>query len=79
MSSSTSPSRSRRPASPSPAPIRSAANPANALLNYLYAMLGAEARIALLAVGPDPVLGVLHADLKARDSLALDLVDAVYP
>ncbi|MDP9357432.1 MAG: CRISPR-associated endonuclease Cas1 [Chloroflexota bacterium] len=58
---------------------RSAANPANALLNYLYAMLEAEARIALLAVGLDPGLGVLHADLKARDSLALDLMEAVRP
>jgi len=58
---------------------RSAANPANALLNYLYALLEAEARIALLAVGLDPGLGVLHADLKARDSLALDLMEAVRP
>ncbi len=58
---------------------RSAVNPANALLNYLYAVLEAEARIALLSVGLDPGLGVLHADLKARDSLALDLMEAVRP
>ena len=58
---------------------RSAANPANAMLNYLYAILEAEARIALLMVGLDPGLGVLHADLKARDSLALDLMEAVRP
>ncbi|MDP9366395.1 MAG: CRISPR-associated endonuclease Cas1 [Chloroflexota bacterium] len=58
---------------------RSAANPANAILNYLYAILEAEARIALLAVGLDPGMGVLHADLKARDSLALDLMEAVRP
>lgn len=58
---------------------RSAATPVNALLNYLYAMLEAEARIALLAVGLDPGMGVLHADLKARDSLALDLMEAVRP
>ena len=58
---------------------RSAANPANAILNCLYAILEAEARIALLAVGLDPGLGVLHADLKARDSLALDLKEAVRP
>lgn len=51
---------------------RLAANPANAILNYLYAILEAEARLACLAVGLDPGLGVLHADLKARDSLALD-------
>ncbi|MDP9367434.1 MAG: CRISPR-associated endonuclease Cas1 [Chloroflexota bacterium] len=58
---------------------RSAANPANALLNYAYAILEAEARIAALAVGLDPGLGVLHADLKARDSLVLDLMEAVRP
>ncbi len=55
---------------------RSAADPANALLNYLYALLEAETRIACLVVGLDPGLGVLHADLKARDSLALDLMEA---
>ncbi|MFN8675486.1 MAG: CRISPR-associated endonuclease Cas1 [Thermomicrobiales bacterium] len=58
---------------------RLAANPANALLNYAYAILEAEARIAALAVGLDPGLGVLHADLNARDSLALDLMEAVRP
>ena len=31
-----------------------AANPANALLNYLYAILEAEARIALLTIGLGP-------------------------
>ncbi len=58
---------------------RSAADPVNALLNYLYAILEAEARIALLAVGLDAGLGVLHADLRARDSLALDLMEAGRP
>jgi CRISPR-associated endonuclease Cas1 len=58
---------------------RKAANPANALLNYLYAMLEAEARIAALAVGLDPGMGVLHADLPRRDSLACDLMEAVRP
>ncbi len=42
-------------------------------------MLEAEARIALLAVGLDPGLGVLHADQRARDSLALDVIEAVRP
>jgi CRISPR-associated endonuclease Cas1 len=58
---------------------RRAATPANAILNYLYAMLESEARIACTAVGLDPGLGVLHADLKARDSLALDVMEAVRP
>ena len=42
-------------------------------------MLEAEARIALLAIGLDPGIGVLHADLEARDSLTLDLMEAVRP
>jgi CRISPR-associated protein Cas1 len=58
---------------------RTAADPANALLNYLYALLEAEARVACLALGLDPGLGVLHADLKARDSLALDLMEVARP
>ncbi len=49
------------------------------MLNYAYAILETEPRIACLAVGLDPGLGVLHADLKARDSLALDLMDAGRP
>src|SRR5829696_4065694 len=62
-----------------PASPRSAANPANALLNYLYAILEAQARIAILSIGLDPGMGVLHADLKARDSLALDVMEPVRP
>jgi CRISPR-associated endonuclease Cas1 len=58
---------------------RLAANPANALLNYLYAILEAETRIACLAVGLDPTLGIVHADQRSRDSLALDLMEAVRP
>ena len=65
--------------SPLTASPRLAVNPANAVLNYLYAILEAEARLACLAVGLDPGLGVLHADLKARDSLALDVVEPVRP
>ncbi len=56
---------------------RKAANPVQAILNYLYAILEAETRIALLTVGLDPGLGVLHTDLAARDSLALDVMEAV--
>lgn len=58
---------------------RRATNPANALLNYLYAILEAEARLAALAVGLDPGMGVLHADVRARDSLACDLMEAGRP
>jgi uncharacterized Zn finger protein (UPF0148 family) len=58
---------------------RVAANPPNAILNYLFAMLEAETRVALVAVGLDPGLGVLHVDTNARDSLALDLMEVVRP
>lgn len=58
---------------------RNAANPANALLNYVYAILEAETRIALLTVGLDPGLGLLHADQPSRDSLALDAMEPVRP
>jgi len=57
--------------SPLTASPRTAADPVNAVLNYLYALLEAEVRIACLKVGLDPGIGVLHADQKARDSLAL--------
>jgi CRISPR-associated endonuclease Cas1 len=58
---------------------RKATNPANAILNYLYAIAEAEAKIAALAVGCDPGLGIMHADQGARDSLALDLMEPVRP
>ena len=59
-------------------PIR-AVNPANAILNYCYAILEAEARIACLAVGLDPMLGIMHTDRAAREALALDLMEPIRP
>ncbi|MBK6781766.1 MAG: CRISPR-associated endonuclease Cas1 [Gemmatimonadetes bacterium] len=58
---------------------RLAVNPANAMLNYLYAILEAEARLALLTVGCDPGVGIQHADAKSRDSMACDVMEAVRP
>jgi hypothetical protein len=58
---------------------RRAANPANAILNYLFALIEAEASLACHAVGLDPGIGLLHADQKARDSLALDLMEPIRP
>jgi CRISPR-associated endonuclease Cas1 len=66
-------------ASPLTGNPRLAASPAMAMLNYMYALLEAEARLACLAMGLDPGLGVLHADQRARDSLALDVMEAVRP
>ncbi len=50
---------------------RLATNPVNAILNYLYALLEAEARLAATTLGLDPGIGVMHVDLPYRDSLAL--------
>ena len=58
---------------------RLAVNPPNAMLNYLYAILESESRLAASALGLDPGLGVLHLDTTARDSLACDLMEAVRP
>jgi CRISPR-associated endonuclease Cas1 len=58
---------------------RLAVNPPNAMLNYLYALLESEARIAAVTVGLDPNLGLLHADTEARASLACDLMEAIRP
>jgi len=54
---------------------RLAVNPPNAMLNYLYALLESEARLALAALGLDPGIGVLHKDTRTRDSLASDLME----
>ena len=58
---------------------RLAVNPPNAALNYLYALLESESRLALAALGLDPGIGVLHVDTPSRDSLACDLMEAVRP
>ena len=58
---------------------RLACNPPNAILNYLYSLLEAEARLAAVAMGLDAGLGVLHTDTTARDSLACDLMEPIRP
>jgi len=49
------------------------------MLNYGYALAESEARLAGLAMGLDPGLGILHTDQKTRDSLALDLLEPLRP
>ena len=58
---------------------RLATNPLNAMLNYLYALLESEARLAVAALGLDPGLGVMHMDTPTRDSLACDVMEPVRP
>ena len=58
---------------------RLAVNPPNSALNFLYAILESEARLAAAELGLDPGLGVLHKDTPNRDSLACDLMEPVRP
>ena len=58
---------------------RLAVTPAQAILNYLYALAEFECRVALLAIGLDPGMGWFHRDAAYRDSAALDLIEAVRP
>lgn len=51
----------------------------NALLSFLYAVLGNDCRGALEGVGLDPAIGFLHADRPGRMSLALDLMEELRP
>lgn len=59
---------------------RLAADPLNAMLNFTYALLEAESRLAATACGLDPGLGFIHVDGdKQRDSLACDLQEPIRP
>lgn len=50
-------------------------DPVNAVLSFLYALLGADARAACEVHGLDPQMGFLHRDQPGRMSLALDLME----
>ena len=69
----------RRSVLASAASNRKAERPVNALLNYVYALVEAEAILACQAVGLDPGLGIVHADARGRQSLALDVMEPVRP
>ncbi|MGO9334146.1 MAG: CRISPR-associated endonuclease Cas1 [Acidimicrobiales bacterium] len=69
----------RRSVLASAASNRKAERPVNAMLNYLYSLVEAEAILACQVVGLDPGLGIVHADAKGRQSLALDLMEPVRP
>jgi CRISPR-associated endonuclease Cas1 len=59
---------------------RLAVTPVHAILNYCFALLEAETRLAVSALGLDPGLGVgLHTDTANRDSLALDVLEPIRP
>jgi CRISPR-associated protein Cas1 len=58
---------------------RKAERPTNAILNYVYRLVESEATNACQAVGLDPGFGIVHSDARARDSMALDLIEPVRP
>lgn len=47
----------------------------NAMLSFVYSVLGLDMSAALQAVGLDPQAGFLHADRPGRDSLAQDMLE----
>lgn len=47
----------------------------NALLSFVYTLLGNDCSAALEAVGLDPYIGFLHREKPGRTSLALDLME----
>ena len=59
---------------------RLAVTPFHAVLNFCFALLESEARLAVSAVGLDATLGLgLHTDTPHRDSLAFDVLEPVRP
>jgi len=58
---------------------RTATTAAHALWNYLYRLAEFEATLACLGAGLDPGVGIVHTDQPSRDSMALDLMEAVRP
>jgi CRISPR/Cas system-associated endonuclease Cas1 len=49
------------------------------MLNYAYAALESQARVAIASHGLDPRLGVLHAAQGGRDALVYDLMEPLRP
>ncbi len=59
---------------------RLAVTPVHAILNYCFALLEAETRIAVSTLGLDPCLGLgLHTDRPNRDSLVFDVFEPARP
>jgi CRISPR-associated endonuclease Cas1 len=58
---------------------RHATHPVNAMLNYAYAVLESQVRIAAVAHGLDPMIGYLHVSKKRRVALVYDLMEPLRP
>jgi len=58
---------------------RHARHPVNALLNYGYAVLESQVRIAIAELGLDPTLGYLHVCQPGRQAFVYDLMEPYRP
>jgi hypothetical protein len=59
---------------------RLAVTPVHAILNYVFALLQSETRLAISCLGMDAGLGLgLHADTANRDSLVFDVLEPIRP
>jgi CRISPR-associated protein Cas1 len=58
---------------------RHASHPVIAMLNYAYAVLESQVRIATITQGLDPHIGYLHASRPGRVALVYDLMEPHRP
>ncbi|MGA8709085.1 MAG: CRISPR-associated endonuclease Cas1 [Steroidobacteraceae bacterium] len=58
---------------------RGATHPANAMLNYGYAVLESQVQIAVVCAGLDPTIGYMHAQHAERSALVLDVMEPLRP
>ena len=58
---------------------RHASHPVNAMLNYAYAVLESQVRIATVSYGLDPAIGYLHTSRPGRVALVYDLMEPLRP
>src|SRR5215210_2814070 len=58
---------------------RHATHPVNAMLNYAYAVLESQVRIAAVSQGLDAAIGYLHASSLGRAALVYDLMEPRRP
>ena len=58
---------------------RHAPHPVHAMLNYTYAVLESQVRIATVSQGLDPTIGYLHTSRVGRSALDYDLMEPLRP
>jgi CRISPR-associated protein Cas1 len=65
--------------SPLTSSSRLATSPINSALNFCYQLLECETTVGCHAAGLDATVAVVHADVRGRNSAALDLMEPVRP